>query len=59
MLHALAWHTTSRSAGFVNSDRSQNVAGSGWNPSDVKKRSPCRTISRASTCFDCSCFVRS
>ena len=37
---ALAWHTTSRSRGFRNSERSQNVSGSGAKPSDVKKLSP-------------------
>ena len=37
---ALAWQTTSRSCGFTNSERSQNVAGSGSKPSEVKKRSP-------------------
>src|SRR5260370_16633948 len=42
--HALAWQTTSRSAGFVKSDLSQNVFGSGANPSDVKKLSPYFTI---------------
>ena len=40
MSHALAWQTTSRSRGFTNSERSQNVFGSGSNPSEVKKRSP-------------------
>ena len=47
--HALAWQTTSRSRGFTKSDRSQNVFGSGSNPSDVKKRSPMRTISSGVT----------
>ena len=47
--HALAWHTTSRSRGLTNSDRSQNVFGSGSNPSEVKKRSPMRTISSGSS----------
>ena len=37
---AEAWHTTSRSFGFVKSERSQNVWGRGSNPSEVKKRSP-------------------
>ena len=32
---ALAWQTTSRSRGRTKSDRDQNVAGSGANPSDV------------------------
>jgi hypothetical protein len=45
---ALAWHTTSRSAGFTNSDRSQNVCGSGAKPSEVKKASPACTIFSAS-----------
>ena len=27
--HALAWHTTSRSRGLMNMERSQNVGGSG------------------------------
>src|SRR5467141_118888 len=45
---ALAWQTTSRSAGLVNNDRSQNVFGSGANPSDVKNPSPYRTIPCAS-----------
>ena len=37
---ALAWQTTSRSAGLTNSERSQNVAGSGSKPRELKKRSP-------------------
>jgi hypothetical protein len=57
--HALAWHTTSRSAGWTKSERSQNVCGSVRKPSDVKKRSPIRTISRASTFFARSRAVRS
>ena len=40
MSQALAWQTTSRSAGFLNSDRSQKVGGSGAKPSDLKKDSP-------------------
>jgi hypothetical protein len=48
MFQALAWQTTSRSRGWVNMDRSQNVAGSGSRPSDEKKRSAARVISRAS-----------
>ena len=35
MSHALAWQTTSRSAGFVKSERAQNVSGSGAKPSEV------------------------
>ena len=49
MSQALAWQTTSRSRGLTNSDRSQNVFGSGSKPSDVKNRSAMRTISSAST----------
>jgi hypothetical protein len=51
MSHALAWQTTSRSLGLTNSDRSQNVFGSGARPSEVKKRSAIRTISMGSTFF--------
>jgi hypothetical protein len=46
--HALGWQTTSRSRGFTNSDRSQNVFGSGAKPSDEKNRSPILTISTGS-----------
>ena len=35
MYHALAWHTTSRSRGLENWDRSQNVAGRESKPSEV------------------------
>ena len=35
MSHALAWQTTSRSAGLVNSERSQKVFGNGAKPSEV------------------------
>ena len=45
---ALAWQTTSRSRGLVNIDRSQNVAGSGSSPSEVKNASPVFTIFTAS-----------
>ena len=38
--HALAWQTTSRSAGLVSSDRSKNVSGSFCMPSDTKNASP-------------------
>src|ERR1700674_629048 len=55
--HALAWQTTSRSAGFVKSDLSQNVFGSGANPSDVKKFSPYFTIPRGSV-FSCTQLAR-
>ena len=48
MSQALAWQTTSRSCGFVNSERSQNVSGSGAKPSEVKKPSPLFTIFFAS-----------
>ena len=34
-----AWQTTSRSVGFTNNDRCQNVAGSSSNPSELKKGS--------------------
>ena len=40
MSQALAWHTTSRSRGLTNSERSQKVLGSGAKPSDLKKPSP-------------------
>src|ERR1017187_6171369 len=42
--HALAWHTTSRSLGLRNSERSQKVCGSGSHPSETKKFSPYFTI---------------
>ena len=35
MYQALAWHTTSRSRGRENKDRSQNVGGSESKPSEV------------------------
>ena len=44
MSQALAWHTTSRSRGLRNSERSQKVCGSGAKPSEVKKPSPYCTI---------------
>ena len=57
--HALAWQTTSRSAGLVKSERSQNVCGSGAKPRDVKKPSPVRTMARASIFCARSRSVRS
>src|SRR3546814_8429741 len=45
MSQADAWHTTSRSAGFTNRLRSQNVAGNCSKPSEEKNCSPARTIS--------------
>src|ERR1035437_868034 len=38
------YEPTSRSLGLRNSERSQNVSGSGANPSEVKKPSPYLTI---------------
>src|SRR5208283_5827250 len=57
--HALAWHTTSRSAGLVKSERSQKVCGSGGKPSDRKKFSPYFTMPRGSVLRSCRIFVRS
>src|SRR5678815_66877 len=57
--HALAWQTTSRSAGFVNKERSQKVGGSFSNPIDMKKPSPYFTIPLASRFFFFSRSVRS
>ena len=59
MSQALAWHTTSRSAGLRNSERSQKVCGSGLNPSEVKKPSPYFTICFQSVFFFFSSAVRS
>src|SRR4030095_7528655 len=57
--HALAWQTTSRSAGFVKSDRSQKVGGSFSKPIDIKKPSPYFTMPLASRFFFLSRSVRS
>src|SRR5208282_3646001 len=54
---ALAWQTTSRSAGLVKSDRSQKVCGSGAKPIEVKKPSPYFTIPFASRFFFLSSSV--
>ena len=59
MSHALAWQTTSRSFGFTNSERSQNVFGSGAKPSDSKKPWPYFTMPMASTFFAFSSSVMS
>src|SRR5271156_952700 len=56
---ALEWHTTSRSAGLLNSERSQNVAGSGANPREMKNPSPYGAIPLASLFRSCKVFVRS
>src|ERR1700674_2815177 len=55
--HALAWQTTSRSAGLVNSDRSQKVGGSGAKPIEVKKPSPYFTMPFGSRFFFLSSSV--
>ena len=59
MSQALAWQTTSRSRGFTNSERSQNVFGSGAKPSEVKKPSPYFTMPMGSTFFAFSRSVMS
>ena len=59
MSHALAWQTTSRSRGFTNSERSQNVLGSGAKPIEVKKPSPYFTMPMGSTFFAFSRSVTS
>ncbi len=59
MSQALAWQTTSRSFGFVNIERSQNVFGSGSKPSEEKNPSPYRTICSGSVFRDFRIPVRS
>jgi hypothetical protein len=57
--HALAWHTTFLSLGCVSIERSQNVAGSGSSPIEVKNASPVFTIFTSSYLAFLSALVMS